>query len=211
MDKSCTCGGKINSHNPADHNSSCSNVNSCYDYRNKGEYMQKVTPIRVASPFSPHTLETKHVKPYVFRRINHMPAIRLQEFWSMVAKFIRKSGEWNATVQQTLLKIDSLMRTKPDDFCWYIIEESSRMVGYFYAEISVGDYDEVCCDIHHVFIDPKARHANLLQEVEGILVDFARRRGAIDLRFLTGRIPRAFFRKLKGNWKTDAVRIKRCV
>lgn len=172
---------------------------------------QKAPSLKVASALSPHTLEIKHIGPYIFRRITHMPVTKVNEFWSLVAKFIRKSHEWDATVQQTLLKIDSLMRTKPDDFCWYIIEKDSRMIGYFYAEVTVGDYEEVCCSIHHLYIGPSGRHGNLLKEVEKILVNFARRRGAIDLRFLTGRIPGAFFKKLEGNWKVDAVRIKRCV
>jgi len=172
---------------------------------------QKASSIKVASALSPHTLEIKHIGPYIFRRIIHMPVIKVNEFWSLVAKFIRKSHEWDATIQQTLLKIDSLVRTKPDDFCWYIIEKDSKMIGYFYAEITVGEYEEVCCHIHHLFIDSKARHSHLLKEVETILVDFARRRGALDLRFLTTRRPESLIKNLSGNWKTQAVLVKRCV
>ena len=75
---------------------------------------QKLTNIRIASPFSPHTLEVKHIGPYAFRRIVHMPVIKVNEFCALVAKFIRQSNEWDATVQQTLRKIESfpIMRKK---------------------------------------------------------------------------------------------------
>jgi len=173
--------------------------------------MNKTMLVKIASALSAHTLEVKHIGPYIFRRIVHMPVTKVNEFGALIATFIRKSGEWDATVQQTMLKIDSLMKSKPDDVCWYVIETNSKMIGYFYAEITTGDYDEICCYIHHVYIDPKARHFNLLKEVESILVNFARRRGALDLRCLTGRIPRAFFKKLSGDWKIDAMRLRRCI
>ena len=177
-----------------------------------GENKLEIKRTKIASPMSHFTLETHRLGHYLFRRISDLPPSKLAEFCGLVANFIRKSGEHDATVEKTVDKLSKLILDKPDYFAFWTVEnEFGILKGYVFAEVETGEYGELELKVHHAYVHPSARFANILQEYEKILVPFARKKGAITMVFQTQRMPSAFSKKISDKWYAESVVMRRCL
>ena len=167
--------------------------------------------VKLPSKLSPFTVEARHIKGYLFRRVIRIPVEMLPEMRDLIAKFIQKSGERDATVHSIIMKADRLFYAKRDHFCFWTIEKEGKVIGYFFAEIARDEYDQVIVRIHHVYIGPIARKDGLPKEVEAILLHWGRGCGAVAMEFTTGRHPYAMMKKMTNSWNLYTWVLRRCV
>jgi len=166
--------------------------------------------VKVPSKLSPYTLEARHIKGYLFRRVNGIPVELMPQIRDLMAKFIQKAKE-DVTIEFLIRKLDRLYFQKGEFVSIWTIEKNDKLVGYFYGEIARDSYEKVIVKIHNVYISPKAMKDELLKEVESILASWGRKIGAVAMEFDTERNPVAMAKRLSGGWDVESWRMRRCV
>ena len=167
--------------------------------------------IRTASNLSAYTLDVLIRRGYTFRHMARLPVERADEFCGLVAQFIRKSRDHDETVSTTLDKISVLLQSFPKSSCFWVIEKQDKLIGYFFAEAMLDDKGKMTCIVHQTFVSSRARHGNLMVEIEDILASWCRSIGVLTMRFLTSRRAWPFIKKLRGDWEIESVVVTRCV
>ena len=148
---------------------------------------------------------------YLFRRIDELglPSSKYVEFMLMVERFLKRSGEDDATVLKVMRKIRLLSDNPGHNFFWWVIEdEKGKLVGYFFCEIEENEYGDLYERIHHVYIDPTAGPKKLLREVETLCCMWAKEKNVRVIKFSTERNYEGFQKILKGNWVPECVEMK---
>ena len=129
----------------------------------------------------------------------------------MISRFLEEANERDADIHKVLRQIRGLSLRRGDDFYFSLIEKDENVVGYFYMECRLGEYDEREVIFHHLYVPKEANESDLVKTVEKMAVDWARHKEAKSLAFLTQRNPLAFLRKLGDPWKIYTVEMRRRV
>lgn len=123
----------------------------------------------------------------------------------MIEKFILDSGEKERTVESIRKQIKGVLE-KETGALW-VIEKDEKIVGYFFCEIVLSEYESYLCLIHEVMIHGFSK--SRLREIDQTLEAWAKGENVNEMVCFTRRNPDAFIRTLGNGWEKDSVVLKR--
>lgn len=153
------------------------------------------------SSLSNFTINVDHYKGIVIRKVSNIPLDKLDDFKGLVETFILKSQEDDATVDAVLSKIETGVEDKPYSIGLWLFEKDEAMLGYLFMETGVSDYGKPTAFVHNLYLSPVLWRLNIFEALDPLMVNWARSKGAKDIRFTTARSPRAFNKKLPSEWE----------
>lgn len=157
--------------------------------------------VRKISSLANFTVDVVHYKGLIIREVINIPMDKLDKFQVMIAKFIQKSQEDDATVDMIMRKIDAAMDDHANRVGIWTFEKDGEMVGYMFMEVGISEYEKVVAFVHNLYLSPSIRRLQVFTALDPIMVRWARSKGASHIRFMTTRSPRAFYKKLPEKWK----------